>query len=73
MEATQVPNPAPTIEADRLYTYIEAAALLGVSKYWVKNAVLSDRIPSIRLSPQRGIRRVRGRDLLAWMDRGGDV
>jgi excisionase family DNA binding protein len=71
MEATQAQDPVPVIQPDRLYTYQEAADLLGVNKYLVKNSVLDGRMPSIRLSSARGIRRVRGRDLLAWLDRGG--
>ena len=58
------------IERDRLYTYDEVAAILGVNKYLVRNMVFDGRMPSIRLNA-RGDRRIRGRDLLAWLDRGG--
>ena len=62
--------PVGNIEPDRLYTYAQAAEFLGVNRYWVRNAVRDDRIPSVRLN-ERGDRRVRGRALLDWMDQGG--
>ena len=70
MAKTPTTTPVGKIEPDRLYTYAQAAEFLGVNRYWVRNAVRDDRIPSIRLN-ERGDKRVRGRDLLAWMDQGG--
>ena len=58
------------IEPDRLYDYDQAAEVLGVNRYWVRNAVRDGRLPATRLN-KRGDKRVRGRDILAWLDAGG--
>jgi excisionase family DNA binding protein len=69
---TTQPTPAevPRIAPDRLYGYKEAAEVLGLNRYLIRNMMRDGRIPSIRIN-DRGDRRVRGRDLLDWMDAGG--
>jgi excisionase family DNA binding protein len=64
------PAVPPRIAPDHLYNYAQAAEVLGVSKYFVRNLVRDGRIKSVRVN-DRGDRRLYGENLIEWLKNGG--
>jgi excisionase family DNA binding protein len=69
MPTKSTPAEVPRIVPTHLYGYAQAAEVLGVNKYFVRNLVKDGRLKSIPVN-DRGDRRVVGRDLLAFLEDG---
>jgi hypothetical protein len=63
------PTSSDDIKPNWLYNYDQAAALVGLNRYLIRNMVLDGRLPSVPIS-DRGVKRIRGRDLIALVNEG---
>ena len=62
-------SPDDTIRPTWLYSYDQASQLIGLPRNTIRNMVMDGRLPSIPIT-QRGIKRIRGRDLLTFIEEG---
>jgi excisionase family DNA binding protein len=65
MLSDQNPN---RVEAIRLYSVIEVAELLGVSRQWVYDRINSRALAVVELGEKRSKQRIRADDLQAFID-----